>query len=219
MIAHEFAVVWEHLGDLLEGAGLTVVLSVMAGALSLLAGCGLTLLLMGRQRWLASVLRGFIELMRCTPFLLLAYLVYYGLPSFGLRLGNIQSGLLALLLYHSAYIAEILRAGWLARPREEIEAGLAFGFRGVLLARRLILPNLWTSSAPALGNQMIQVVKDTSFLTIIAVPELTSAANSLQSNYYIPFAALFSAVFFYWLICVVIELGVSMLRRKAERYQ
>lgn len=219
MIAREFAVAWEHVGDLLDGAALTVVLSLAAGAFSLLIGCGLTMLLMSRHRLLASILRGFIELVRCTPFLLLAYLVYYGLPSFGLRLSNIESGLLALLLYHSAYVAEIVRAGWLARPREEIEAGLAFGFRGVLLARRLILPNLWTSSAPALGNQMIQVVKDTSFLTIIAVPELTSAANSLQSNYYIPFAALFSAVFVYWLMCVVIELAVSVLRRKAERYQ
>jgi polar amino acid transport system permease protein len=219
MIAHEFAVVWEHAGDLLDGALLTVELSVAAGVASLLIGCGLTFVLMSRLSALASLLRAFIELMRCTPFLLLAYLVYYGLPSLGLRLTNIESGLLALLLYHSAYIAEILRAGWLARPREEIEAGLAFGFRGVLLARRLILPNLWTSSAPALGNQMIQVVKDTSFLTIIAVPELTFAANNLQSNYYIPFAALCSAVFFYWLICVVIELAVAMLRRKAERYQ
>jgi len=115
MIANELGVAWEHIGDLLHGVELTVVLSVVAGASSLLLGCGLTLVLMSRQRHLASLLSGFIELMRCTPFLLLAYLVYYGLPSLGLRLSNIESGLLALLLYHGAYMAQILRSGWLAR--------------------------------------------------------------------------------------------------------
>ena len=69
MIAREFAVAWEHVGDLLDGAALTVVLSLAAGAFSLLIGCGLTMLLMSRHRLLASILRGFIELMRCTPWM------------------------------------------------------------------------------------------------------------------------------------------------------
>jgi polar amino acid transport system permease protein len=219
MTFRELAIVWAHITELLNGMLVTVAFAVAAGALAMLGGAVLTMLLMGHSKLARNGVRTFIGLMRCTPFLLLAYLMYYGLPSLGLRLTNVQSGALALTLYHSAYITEILRAGWLARPKEEIEAGRAFGFSWIKLVYRLILPNVWVSQASALGNQIIQVVKDTSFLTIIAVPELTFTANDLQSNYYIPFAALFSAVMIYWVLCLVIELVVSVLRRRAERFQ
>jgi len=135
------------------------------------------------------------------------------------RLDNEPAGLLALLLYNTAYVAEILRSGWESRPREEIEASHAFGFYGFQLIRRLILPPVFYSTAPLLGNQFIQIVKDSSFLTIIAVPELTYAANNIQSNYYIPFAAFVAAVLLYWVLCSAIEFAVSAVRRVSEQYQ
>src|SRR5260370_34889774 len=122
------------------------------------------------------MLRGFVAGMRSVPFLLFAYIVYYGLPSFGIRLANWTSGLAALTIYNAAYMAEILRGAWAAQPREPIEAGVAFGFSHIGLFRRIVLPPLLLAAGPVIGNQMIQIVKDSAFLTIIALPELTQTA-------------------------------------------
>jgi polar amino acid transport system permease protein len=147
---------------------------------------------------------------------LFAYIIYYGLPSLGVKFDNWSSGLAALIIYNSAYMTEILRGAWAAQPREPIEAGIAFGFPELRLFRRIILPPLVLDAGPVIGNQMIQIVKDSAFLTIIALPELTHAASSIQSRRYVPFAAFITAVFLYWGLCLVIEAGVSAVGRLAE---
>jgi polar amino acid transport system permease protein len=149
---------------------------------------------------LMQAARVFVDTMRCTPFLLFAYIVYYGLPSIGLRFDNWQAGLAALTVYHTAYMGEVLRASWLAQPRAPIEAGQAFGYSGLKLFRRIVFPPLALASAPVIGNQVIQVIKDSAFLTVIALPELTHAASSIQSRHYVPFAAFISAVLLYWAV-------------------
>jgi polar amino acid transport system permease protein len=218
-MAHDVAIIWAHKDELIDGACTTAVLSALAGASVLATGALLAGALMARFRALAALAQGFVDLIRCTPFLLFVYLIYYGLPSLGIRFDNLLAGFIALLVYHTAYVAEILRAGWAGRPRDEIDAGHAFGFHGFQLIRRLILPPVFFSTSPMLGNQFIQIVKDSSFLTIIAVPELTFAANNIQSNYYIPFSALIAAVLLYWVLCSAIELAVTALRRMSEQYQ
>ncbi|MEA3117740.1 MAG: polar amino acid transport system permease protein [Paraburkholderia sp.] len=219
MMARELAIIWAHKDELIDGVCTTAVFSALAGACVLATGAFVAAALMARMRAVAALARGFVDLMRCTPFLLFVYLIYYGLPSLGIRLDNRSAAFIALLVYHTAYIAEILRTGWAGRPRDEIDAGHAFGFHGFRLVRRLILPPVFFATSPVLGNQFIQIIKDSSFLTIIAVPELTFAANSIQSNYYIPFAAFIAAVLLYWLLCSAIELAVATLRRMSEQFQ
>lgn len=212
----DFAVVWGERQLLLSGLTNTVVLSVLAGLCAMVLGAALTPLLMHAGRVPAAVARGFVDAMRCTPFLLFAYIVYYGLPSLGLRLDNWAAGLAALIVYHAAYMAEILRGAWAAQPRAPIEAGQAFGYSGWRLFRRIVLPPLLLAAGPVIGNQLIQIVKDSAFLTIIALPELTHAASSIQSRHYVPFAAFIVAVMLYWAICLVIEAGVHVVGRHAE---
>ena len=213
---HGFAIVWSERALMLSGLANTVALAVLSGVAALLLGALLTTVLMHRARALALAARLFVDGIRCTPFLLFAYIVYYGLPSLGLRFDNWTAGLAALVVYHTAFMAEILRGAWTAQPRAPIEAGLAFGFSGLRLFRRIVLPPLVLASAPVVGNQVIQIVKDSAFLTIIALPELTHAASSIQSRYYIPFAAFISAVLLYWALCLLIEAGVSKVGKMAE---
>jgi polar amino acid transport system permease protein len=212
----DFGIVWGERSLLLSGLANTTILSVLAAVAALLLGVLLAPALMARTRSIALPARAFVDGMRCTPFLLFAYIVYYGLPSLGLRLDNWSSGLAALIVYNTAYMAEILRGAWQAQPREPIEAGVAFGFAQAKLFRRIILPPLLLSAAPVLGNQMIQIIKDSAFLTIIALPELTHAASSIQSRHYVPFAAFITAVLLYWGLCLIVEAGVSAVGRLAE---
>lgn len=212
----DFATVWSERGLLLSGLGNTVLLSLLAALAGLTLGALLSTLLMSPKRALAVPAKVFVDAARCTPFLLFAYIVYYGLPSLGLQFDAWSAGLLALTIYHSAYMAEILRAAWVAQPRAPIEAGLAFGYSGFGLFRRVVLPPLALSSAPVLGNQVIQIIKDSAFLTIITLPELTNAVNSIQSRHFIPFAAFVTAVLLYWALCLVVEAGVSAVGRLAD---
>ena len=122
-----------------------------------------------------------VDGMRCVPFLLLAYIVYYGLPTVGIRLNNWTAGLSALVIYNAAYIGEILRGAWSNLPRGYIDAAHAVGFHGLTLYRRIILPPVIFAAVPVLGNQVIQIIKDTAFLMIIAVPEL-DACRELDTS-------------------------------------
>jgi polar amino acid transport system permease protein len=212
----DFGIVWSERSLLLSGLANTAILSVLAAAAALVLGMVLTPALMARRRPIAFTARCFVDGMRCVPFLLFAYIVYYGLPSLGLRFDNWTSGLVALIVYNTAYMAEILRGAWQAQPREPIEAGIAFGFPEVRLFRRIILPPLLLMAGPVIGNQVIQIIKDSAFLTIIALPELTHAASSIQSRRYVPFAAFITAVFLYWGLCLIVEAGVSSIGRLAE---
>ena len=212
----DFSIVWSERSLLLSGLANTTILSVLAATCALLLAVVLTPALMANRRAVALPTRVFVDGMRCVPFLLFAYIVYYGLPSLGLKLDNWSSGLLALIVYNTAYMAEILRGAWQAQPREPIEAGVAFGFPEATLFRRIILPPLLLTAGPVLGNQVIQIIKDSAFLTIIALPELTHAASSIQSRHYVPFAAFITAVLLYWGLCLIVEAGVSAVGRLAE---
>jgi polar amino acid transport system permease protein len=222
----DFGIVWSERALLLSGLANTAILSTLSAVAALLLGFIVTPALMSKRPVISGAARVFVDGMRCVPFLLFAYIIYYGLPSLGLRLDglpslglrldNWTSGLAALTIYNAAYMAEILRGAWVVQPREPIEAGVAFGFSGIRLFRRIILPPLLLSAGPVIGNQMIQIIKDSAFLTIIALPELTHAASSIQSRHYIPFAAFITAVFLYWGLCLVIEAGVSSIGRVAE---
>jgi polar amino acid transport system permease protein len=215
-VIHDFGIVWQERGLLWSGLANTLVLTVLATLLALPLGGLLSALLGFRARVPSMMARVGVDAMRCTPFLLFAYIVYYGLPSLGINFDNWSAGLVALVVYHTAYMAEILRGARAVQPREPIEAAQAFGFSGLGLYRRIVLPPLMLAAGPVLGNQVIQIIKDSAFLTIIALPELTHAATSIQSRRYVPFAAFISAVVLYWALCLIVEAGVAGIGRMAE---
>jgi polar amino acid transport system permease protein len=212
----DLLIVWSERSLLLSGLANTVILSVVAGVCALALGTLLSTALMARTTGVSLLARVFVDAMRCIPFLLFAYIIYYGLPSLGLRFDNWESGLAALIIYNTAYMAEILRGAWSAQPREPVEAAHAFGFSGFGLFRHIVLPPVLLAAGPVVGNQMIQIIKDSAFLTIIALPELTHAASSIQSRRYVPFAAFISAVLLYWALCLLVEAGVKRVDRMAE---
>ena len=215
----EFATVWDHRTLLLDGFVTTIVISLLAGAASLGLGAALSMALMARRTPVAAAATVLVDAMRCVPFLLFAYLIYYGLPSLGVRFTNWGAGLIALTIYHTAYMAELLRAAWRQLPAETIEAGRAYGFHGIGLFRRVILPPVVASALPALGNQVIQIIKDSAFLTIIAVTELTHAATAIQAQYFVPFASFVAAVGLYWVMCLAVEGAVRAAGTRAAAWR
>jgi polar amino acid transport system permease protein len=212
----EFSTVWQHRNLIIFGFENTLIIVALAAVGSLTLGSLLTILLMSSQRGIARLATAYVDAMRCVPFLLFVYLIYFGLPTLGVQFDNWSSGLVALVLYNAGYMAELLRAAWANLPKELIEAGHAFGFFGWGLFRRIILPPVLFSAIPLIGNQLIQIVKDSAFLTVIAVAELTHEATSLQTTYFVPFASFIAAVVLYWVTCVTIESMMGLADRFAE---
>ena len=211
-----FTIVWQHRDMIIGGFENTLMIVALAAIGSFTLGALLTIPLMSRHRGVVSLATVYVDTMRCVPFLLFVYLIYFGLPSLGIQFDNWSSGVVALILYNAGYMAELLRAAWANLPKELIEAGHAFGFVGWGLFRRIILPPVLFSAIPLIGNQLIQIVKDSAFLTVIAVGELTHQATSLQTTYFVPFASFIAAVVLYWVTCVTIEGTVGFANRFAE---
>lgn len=213
----KWEILWNHRGMLLEGFLNTLVLfSVSVVAAFVLSG--FIALLMGTARApVRGVLRTVVDGLRMLPFLIYAYLLYYGLPSLGIRLDAWTAAFIALITYHAAYFAEILRGTWATLAAGQAEAARAQGFTSFTMYRRIILPQLVLRAAPVLGNQTIICLKDTAFLSIITVRELTAAASALQSQYFIPFEAFVVAIALYWLTSGLIEAGVARIGAAAQR--
>lgn len=216
MSFHGISVVWEQRELMLNGLVATLLIAAASAVLAALLGVGIFTMLISRVRGLPQALSAVIDLMRCVPFMLFCYMIYYALPVLGITIENVAAGVLALTLYNACYIAELLRGAFQALPRENVEAAHAFGFHGWRLVLRIILPPVVLASVPMLGNQMVQIIKDSAFLVIIAVQELTYAANEIQATYYVPFASFVCAVLLYWALCLVVESGVRAVVRVAE---
>ena len=196
------------------GLGNTVWLCGVSMALSLALGALFLVPLTSQKPSLRRLAQAVVDAGRCIPFLLLTYIVYFGLPSLGVVLDKWTAALATLVLYNTAYMAEILRAGWASLPAGQTQAARAFGYSGFLLLRRIILPQLIIAVGPVIGNQLIQLIKDSAFLSIITLPELTFAANAVQSYYFVPFESFLVATLLYWALCA----GIEWLVRRMERW-
>ncbi|OZI25872.1 ABC transporter permease [Bordetella genomosp. 9] len=214
---HPWQTIWDARDVFLAGFGNTLLLAAVAAAIAFVIGCALVFLLDGPDRAWRRVLRALINGLRMLPFLIFVYLLYYGLPTLGPRLRAWDAGLIALALYHGAYIAEILRGSRIIMPPGSLEAAYAHGYRRGKAFLRIVLPQLVMRTRGVLGNQLILCLKDTSFLSIITVPELTAAANSVQARYFIPVESFIVAVGLYWLLAIAIETLVRAMRRHGLR--
>ena len=215
-MSRDFLIAFSHYDQYLSGLWNTLWLSAATLVLASIGGCVVAALMLVKHKAVRLPATAFVDAMRCVPFLLFAYLVYYGLPELSIKLDSWASGLIALVVYHIAYMAEIIRGAWVSLSGEQIEAGRAFGFSGLPLFGRIILPQLFFASVPVIGNQSIYILKDSAFLMIITVPELTFAASAVQSTYFVPFASFVIAMMLYWLVTLGIEAAVKRVELAAE---
>lgn len=214
---NQWAIIWSARDSFIAGLIATLELFILAAVVGLAIGIVLCYLTEYQKRWLNRVIIGFVSLMRAIPFLVLAYLLYYGLPEVGISMDAWSAGLVALMIYHGAYFFEILRSQRRVFSAGYIEAAVAQGFSRYQIYRRIILPNIVSSALPLLGNQLIICLKDTAFLSIITVQEITAAANSVQATWFIPFNAFIVAIALYWAISILLKLLIKRLSALGAR--
>ncbi|HEV2549360.1 MAG TPA: amino acid ABC transporter permease [Stellaceae bacterium] len=194
----------------LHGLMLTLVLSVAAQALGTLLGLFAALGRMSRLAPLQYLVRGYIWIMRGTPLLVQIVFIYTGLAAGGIFRfedislgiltipGNVQAGLVALSLNETAYMAEIIRAGISAVDSGQTEAAKSVGMTYGLLMRRIVLPQAARFVIPPLGNEFNAMLKNTTLVSVIGVPELLLTTETLTSATFRVFE-LYSVVALYYL--------------------
>ena len=168
--------------DLLRGLMLTLLTWVVGSALGLISGLVLMLLQLSDLPFVRPVIRVYIETVRGTPFLVQLFLAYYGGPVIGIDIPALTLGIACLGIYSSAYFAEIFRAGIAAVPRGQVEAATSLGLTRSTIFIRIVSPQMFIAALPAIVNLVVIVLKETSVLSIITIPELTAQLGGMSSD-------------------------------------
>jgi len=208
----EWVAIARGLPYLLEGAGLTVVISSVAMVLALVLGLALAAISQAPGPVARRLVAAYVEVFRNTPLLIQIFIVYFGLPQLGVTLSPFLSGLAALVLYAAAYNTEIFRAGLEAVPHGQFEAARSAGLGELQILRYVIMPQAVRICFPALGNNLVSLVKNSSLVSTIGMVELMFVANDISFNNFRTFEIYGTAAVMY----VVIVLALTRLLRAAE---
>ncbi len=213
-----FMIDWSgYLSLILQGAVVTVQLTVMGSILALIvafiAGLG-RISRFAILRWLATA---YIEFFRGTSIFVQLFFAYFVLPFMGISLTPLQAGVLALGLNVGAYAAEVVRGAILSVGREQYEACTALNLSRWQCMRKVILPQALLVMLPTFGNNAIELLKATSVVSLISLADMTFQANIVRSqtgSTLIPFATI---LFLYFVFALLISFGVRALERHMAR--
>ncbi|MFC5701844.1 amino acid ABC transporter permease [Cohnella faecalis] len=201
------------------GVKMTLAVSVAAVIGGLIFGTLLSLLRLSKLwpvRFVGSV---YVEVIRGTPLLLQLLLFYYGLPIFvGIDISAFSAAALTLIVNSAAYIAEIMRAGIQGVDKGQMEAARSLGMSGGMTLRLIILPQAFKNVLPAIGNELIVIVKESSILSVIGVGELIYQANAIRAATFTSLEPLLIAGGIYFVLTFTMSklLGIGERRLRAS---
>jgi len=203
-------------GPLLRGLLVTLDLCWQAGLLALALGV-LTVLLRHSDSRIGPVVAAvYVELIRNTP-LLVQVLVFYFIVAAVLDISRMSAGVWALALYEGAFVAEIIRGGLQAVPRSQREAGLSLGLRRVDLMRDIVLPQALPPMLPPLAGVLVNLVKHSAIVSVIAVFDLTTEARTIVADTFMAFEIWLVTALLYLAVTITLSLVVSALERRYQR--
>lgn len=218
-VAYYWELVLHSIGPLLAGGLLgTIPLSLVSFALGLALAIVVALMRLSTTKLLRGVARAFVSIVRGTPLLVQLFVVFYGLPTIGVTLDPWPSAIIALSLNVGGYASEVVRAAILAVPRGQWEAGYTIGMSNTMTLWRIVLPQAARVSVPPLSNTFISLVKDTSLASVILVTELFRQAQQIAAASSEFLVLYIEAAAVYWLICLVLASGQSVIEKRLDRY-
>ncbi len=208
---------WSIQQTFLEGLLTTLRLSAVSAALALTLGFFMAFAKVSSQPWLKWPATAYVELFRNTPLLIQLYLAYRGLQSIGLILSPETCGILALSLYTGAYLTEVFRSGLLAIPAQQTEAGLSLGLGRFNVYRLILLPQAFRLILPALGNQLISLVKNSSLVAFITVSDLFLVIYKGAVDHFQPVEYFMEGAAIYLGVSLAISGGIRLLETLTTR--
>ena len=198
---------------IVKGIGITVELTVVGTILGLLTGVLCAWIRSLGPMWMRPPIFAYVELIRNTPFMIQLFFIFFGLPSIGVKLSELQAANLAMIINLGAYSCEIIRAGIQATPVGQFEAGAALALRPLQVFRLIVLVPALQRIWPALSSQIVIVMLGSAVVSQIAAEDVTFAANFIQSRTFRAFEAYISSTAFYLLFAIFLRWTLGMIGR------
>lgn len=201
----EFSALLPYWEDLAWGLWFTIVLTVVSTAAGIAVGTlGASARTFG-PKWLGGIVRVYVELIRNTPFIVQLFFIFFGLPALGLKLSETTAAFLAMVINLGAYSTEIIRAGIEAIPKGHIEAGVSLAMSRLEVLRHIVLRQAFAKIYPALSSQIIIVMLGSAVVSQISAPDLTYAANFIQSRNFRAFEVYLVVALIYLVLAILLR--------------
>lgn len=202
---------------LLPGITTTIPLTLLSFSIGILVALLVALIEIAKVPVANRIARIYVWIIRSTPMIVQLFVVYFGLPSIGIKLKPFPSAVLVFSLSVGAYCSETLRASIESVPVGQQEAGYCVGMNYIQTMRRIVLPQAFKTAFPPLSNSLIGLVKDTSLAYSVAIVEILATAQRIAARTYDYFWLYLEAGFIYMIFCSIFTILQRKLERKLER--
>lgn len=225
MIDFDFSYVFHHFPEILPYLGETILIMIISLVFSVLLGLLVAAAKLSKHRFWRIVGYGYTNLLRCTPAVVLLFIVYYGLPQLlnglGLNLNEIYKGIFVIItlsLLFAAAIAEVMRSAYESLDKGQYEAGVSIGLSSMQTFIRIILPQCFVIALPNLGNALIALFHEGAIAFTIGFIDIMGKANLIVSNHYGAHAKeiYIGLALLYWVISILIGRCIALLELKLK---
>lgn len=216
----------------LIGAKNTILLALIAVVIGAALGLLLAICRISKSRILRFVSTAYVEFVRGTPLLVQLFIIYYGLQAVGIRFPDIpvmtaildinfsdfMSGVITMGLNSAAYVCEIFRSGIQSVDKGQMEAGRSLGLSYGQTLQKIIVPQAIRNVLPALGNEFVVVIKESSIVSIIGIADLMYKANTVRGNTFQPFEPLLVAALVYFLLTFTLSKLLAYVEKRMRNH-
>lgn len=215
----DFSILIDYFDMYWYGFKITVTASLIALVASFVLGAIIAVMRItpiAPLRWIGTA---YVEFFRNIPLVVIAFFFFIGTPVIGIRFSGLTAGTIALSIYTSAFIAEAIRSGILSVPRGQMEAARSSGLSYVQTMRIIILPQAIKIVIPPIGNQFINLVKNSSILALIAGTDLMYQADLISAKTFVVFDVYIFVALFYLILTIPLSYGVGYLEKRLAKSQ
>lgn len=212
----DFSVVPPYADLLWTGVYWTVVLTASAAMVSFVFGIFFALAVLYAPRLVAYPVRFVMWLFMGTPLLLQLFLIYFGLAQIGIDIPALAAGIIGLGLHFAVYNADVLRAGIVAVDVGQTEGARSLGFGRFQTLRYVVVPQAVRNTLPAIGNNLIVLLKESSIVSVIGIAELVHSSQLAISETFRPFEFYITVAALYYILNLVLEAGLRRVEKQVE---
>lgn len=212
----DITLIWDSLPSLLHGTIVSLQITFIAAFIGLTFGSIFGLAETSKSPFIPFAVGTYVTLFRGTPMLVQILFIYYVLPQFGFTLAPFWAASLAIGLNSCAYISQIIRTGINAVPKGQSEAAHTLGFSRLKTLRCIVFPQAFRVALPALGNELITLVKDSSLASIVGVMELTKEASVIRSRTYDAFSVLLAVSIIYLILTATLSFCIKKYEKRLQ---
>ncbi len=211
-----FSLIFQSLPDLLRGSLVSIQIALSACAIGFTGGVFLGLLYSSNKKFILFPVNLYVSVIRGTPMLIQVITIFYVLPQLGIQISAFWAAIIALGCNSSAYVSQIMRTGIASVSIGQIEAASTLGINKLQIFFSIILPQAIRNIFPALGNELVTLVKDSSLASIIGVMELSKYGSIIRSRTYDAFSILLIVAVFYLCLTNILTYLLKVIEKRME---